>query len=61
MMRAIVTLYDQAKKALSESTGKHKITMNTIKKEVSSQILDVIRLKFQVKFLFAIVSCRIRN
>jgi len=47
MMRCVVTFFDQAKKAIVESTGENKITMNIILNQMKPLIVRLTKLKFE--------------
>ena len=48
MMRCIVTFFDQAKKAIIESSGENKITMNIIMNQMKPLMIRLTKLKFEV-------------
>jgi len=48
MMRCIVVFFDQAKKAIIESSGENKITMNIIINQLKPLMIRVTKLKFEV-------------
>jgi len=45
MMRAIVTFYDQCHKAILESSGENKITMNLILNQLKALMIRITKLK----------------
>lgn len=47
-MRCIVVFFDQAKKAIVESSGENKITMNIIMNQMKHLMIRVTKLKFEV-------------
>jgi len=47
MMRCIVVFFDQAKKAIVESSGENKITMNIIMNQMKHLMIRVTKLKFE--------------
>jgi len=47
MMRCIVTFFDQAKKAIVESSGENKITMNIIMNQMKPLMIRLTKLKFE--------------
>jgi len=47
MMRCIVVFFDQAKKAIIESSGENKITMNIIINQLKPLMIRVTKLKFE--------------
>jgi len=47
MMRCIVTFFDNAKKAIVESSGETKITMNIIVNQVKPLMIRLTKLKFE--------------
>jgi len=61
-MRAIVTFFDHAKKAIIESSGEMKITMNIIINQMKPVMIKLTKLKFEVsKFDFVFKIYRILN
>src|SRR5690242_14248995 len=50
MMRAVVTFYDNARKAIVESSGDTKLTMATISTEMKDLLIRLTKLKFEVIF-----------
>ena len=49
-MRCITVFFDQAKKAIVESSGENKITMNIIINQMKPLMIRVTKLKFEVIF-----------
>lgn len=48
MMRCVVTFFDHAKKAIVESSGENKITMNIIINQMKPLMIRLTKLKFEV-------------
>jgi len=47
MMRCIIHYYDQAKKAIVESSGEHKITFNVVLNQTKNHFVQLSKMKFE--------------